>query len=179
MCLNFKTYKQKGFLPRVASSHLFPFENDGKTKEEKSGEHRSERGLTMAQATLDKQEVERIDREFETAFKRGDMATVASLYAEDARVMPPGSEMVQGRQAIEQFWRGAQEQMGVKEITLTILEVATSGNIGYEVGTATLKIEPSGGQATTAPVKYLVAWKRQADGAWRLAVDIWNSNVQA
>ncbi len=133
----------------------------------------------MAQATLDKQEVDRIAREFAAAFNRGDMATVASFYAENAKVMPPGSEVVQGRQAIEQFWRGAQEQMGVKEVTLNVQEVEASGDIAYEVGTATLKIEPPGGQATTAPFKYLVAWKRQADGAWRLAVDIWNSNALA
>jgi ketosteroid isomerase-like protein len=45
----------------------------------------------MAGATLDKQEVERLAREWEAAFRRGDMATLASLYAEDAKLMPPGS----------------------------------------------------------------------------------------
>ena len=133
----------------------------------------------MTQVTLVKQEVDRINREFVAAFNRGDMATVASCYAEDAKVMPPGSEVVQGRQAIEQFWRGVQEQMGVKEVTLDSQEVEASGDIAYEVGAATLKIEPPGGQATTVPIKYLVAWKRQADGAWRLAVDIWNNNAPA
>ena len=72
----------------------------------------------MAQATLVKQEIDRILREFEAAFNRGDMATVASFYAEDAKLMPPGSEVVQGQQAIEQLWRGVQEQMGVKEVTI-------------------------------------------------------------
>lgn len=133
----------------------------------------------MTQATLDKQETDRLAREFAAAFNRGDMATVASFYAEDAKVMPPGSEVVQGRQAIEQFWRGAQEQMGVKEVTKNVQEVEASGDLAYEVGTATLKIEPPGGQAITALFKYLVVWKRQADGAWQLAVDIWNSNTPA
>jgi uncharacterized protein (TIGR02246 family) len=133
----------------------------------------------MAQATLDKQEVDRLAGEFAAAFNRGDMATVASFYVEDAKVMPPGSEVVQGRQAIEQFWRSAQEQMGVKEVTINVQEVEASGDIAYEIGTATLKIEPPGGQAITAPFKYLVVRKRQADGAWPLAVDIWNSNTPA
>jgi uncharacterized protein (TIGR02246 family) len=133
----------------------------------------------MTQATLVKQEVDRTNREFVAAFNRGDMATVASCYVEDAKVMPPGSEVVQGREAIEQFWRGVQKQMGVKEVTLDSQEVEASGDIAHEVGTATLKIEPPGGQAATVPIKYLVAWKRQADGAWRVAVDIWNSNAPA
>lgn len=133
----------------------------------------------MAQATLDKQEVDRLAREFAAAFNRGDMATVASFYVEDAKVMPPGSEVVQGRKAIEQFWRGAQEQMGVKEVTINVQEVEASGDIAYEVGIATLKIEPPGGQAITAPFKYLVVRKRQAGGAWPVTVDIWNSNTPA
>jgi uncharacterized protein (TIGR02246 family) len=130
----------------------------------------------MAGATLDKQEGERLAREWEAAFKRGDMATLASLYAEEAKLMPPGSEMLRGRQAIEQFWRAAQEQIGIKEIRLDVQEVEAGVDYGYEVGRATLRIEPQNGQAMTDTMKYLVAWKRETDGAWQLAADIWNSD---
>lgn len=132
----------------------------------------------MTGATLEKQEVTRLDQEFAAAFTRGDMATVASLYTEDALVMPPGSEAIRGRQAIEQFWRAAKEQMGIQTLSLHPQEVVASEDLAYEIGTATLQVATPQGP-TTDTAKYLVAWRRQMDGAWRLAADIWNNNTPA
>jgi ketosteroid isomerase-like protein len=39
------------------------------------------------------------------AFNKGDAAKVAMYYKSDATVFPPGSDMLQGRQYIEQFWK--------------------------------------------------------------------------
>jgi uncharacterized protein (TIGR02246 family) len=104
---------------------------------------------------------------------RGDAASVAALYTDDATLMPPNSEMVQGKQGVQDFWSGA-IQMGTKDVALTTVEVGGSGDTAYEIGKYTLKIQPAGQEATTGSGKYLVVWKRQADGTWKLHVDIWN-----
>ena len=135
-------------------------------------------GPTMAGVTLTKQEAARLDQELAAAFTRGDMATVASMYTEDGVVMPPGSEAVRGRRAIEQLWRSLREQMGVQAVTISPQEVVASEDLAYEVGSADLHVATPQGEAIDT-VKYLVAWKRQADGAWRLAADIFNTNAPA
>lgn len=132
----------------------------------------------MAGAGTVRQEIEQRNREFVAAFNRGDAAGVAAAYIEDARVLPPGGAMVSGRQAIQQFWQGVMG-MGVREVDLRTQEVEASGDLAYEIGSATLRIEPAGGSPTTDTVKYVVVWQRRAGESWQLAVDIWNSTTQA
>jgi uncharacterized protein (TIGR02246 family) len=132
----------------------------------------------MAGAGTVRQEIEQRNREFVAAFNRGDAAGVAAMYVEDARVLPPGGAMASGRQAIQQFWQSVMG-MGVREVDLRTQEVESSGDLAYEIGAATLAIQPESGSPTTDTVKYVVVWKRRAGGAWQLAVDIWNANTQA
>jgi uncharacterized protein (TIGR02246 family) len=123
-----------------------------------------------------RQAIEERNREFVSAYSRGDTAGIAALYTEDAKVLPPGGETVTGRPGIQQFWQAVRD-MGVQAVTLNTLDVESSGDLAYEVGSATLKIQPAGGQAATDTIKYVIVWKRQAGGPWQLAVDIWNSNT--
>ena len=132
----------------------------------------------MSGARTVNQEIEQRNREFVAALKRGDAAGVAALYRDDARVLPPGGTMVSGRQAIQQFWQGVMDA-GALEVDLQTQQVESSGDLAYEIGSATLTIQPEGGSPTTDTVKYVVVWKRRAGGSWQLAVDIWNSNIQA
>jgi len=129
----------------------------------------------MVVAGTVRQEIERRVGEFVAAFNRGDMAALAGLYTEDAKLLPPDSAMMTGRSAIQQFWQGARD-MGVREVDLRVQEVEQGGDLASEIGLATLMIQPEGGQATTDTVKYVVVWKRQRGGPWQLAVDIWNGN---
>ena len=58
---------------------------------------------------------------------------------------------------------------------LTTDDVGRSGDIAYEVGKVSLTIQPVGKEPTTSAAKYVVVWKRQPDGSWKLHRDIWNS----
>ena len=124
-----------------------------------------------------RQEIEQRVREFEAAFNRRDAAALAAMYTEDARLLPPGSEMLSGRQAIQQFWQGVMD-MGVREVDLQTEAVETNGDLAYEIGSATLKIQSQGDSPMTNTVKYVVVWQRRAKGPWQMAVDIWNSDTQ-
>ena len=114
-------------------------------------------------------------RRFEDAFNRGDAAGAARhFYTRDARVLPPGSEMVQGLDRIAEYWAAAAAtpQMGVGRVQLTTLDLQPLGDGAYEIGRATLTLS-DGGRVTP---KYVVLWK-QEDGAWRRHVDIWNMDT--
>ncbi len=126
--------------------------------------------MVGAQAT--QQEIESRVREFEASFNRQDAAALAAMYTEDARLLPPGSEMVSGRQAIQQFWQSAFD-MGVSGGELRPQQIEARDDLAYEMSTATLRM----GDAGTQAVKYVVVWKRQTGGVWQLAVDIWNADT--
>jgi uncharacterized protein (TIGR02246 family) len=116
--------------------------------------------------------VDETSRRFEEAFNRGDAAGAARLfYTRDARVLPPGAQMVQGLDKIAEYWAAAASaaQMGVRRVELTTLELQPLGDEAYEIGRATLTLA-GGGRVMP---KYVVVWK-QEDGAWRRHVDIWN-----
>lgn len=116
---------------------------------------------------------------FGEAVRQGNAAAVGALYAEDAILLPPGSEMIKGRPGIQEFWQGGLK-MGIKDAVLTSVDVTAFGNTAVEIGTYALKIQPEGQAAIIEDHgKYVVVWKKMADGAWKLSVDIWNASIPA
>jgi uncharacterized protein (TIGR02246 family) len=116
--------------------------------------------------------------EFASAFNKGDGASVAALYTEDALLLPPGGARVDGREAIQAFWQGAIDQ-GLTDIKLEAVEVESAGNTAYEVGGFSLKAPNESGELVSSTGKYIVVWHKSADGNWRLHRDIWNSTPQS
>ena len=103
------------------------------------------------------------------AFNRGDVAAFARVYTEDARILPPDMEPVDGRAAIEAFWAGATQQLGIHDLRLTSDEVEVLGATAYEQGRFAF-----GTSQGPARGKYIVVWRREPDGEWRWHRDIWN-----
>jgi uncharacterized protein (TIGR02246 family) len=117
--------------------------------------------------------LEKLGKEFADAFARGDYSAVTRMYAEDAIAFPPDGDMVKGRPAIEALWKEA-GATGIKSLEFHLVDVASSGNLAAETGTAVLHIQPAGQAATTASIKYVVVWKKGA-GGWQIYRDIWNA----
>ena len=66
------------------------------------------------------------------AVARGDAAHVAAMYAADARVMPAGSEPIQGADAILKFWQSA--LTGIGGVALKTVDLFVQGSMATEVG---------------------------------------------
>src|SRR5215470_19740223 len=62
--------------------------------------------LSQSKATI-----QSLDDKWAEAFNKGDAATVAAMYTEDAYVLPPGADYGQGRNAIEALWRKNMQQL--------------------------------------------------------------------
>ena len=118
--------------------------------------------------------IEKQNAAFSAAFARGDAAALAAAYTDDAIVLPPDAEMVRGKAGIEALWKGL-ISAGAKSLALTTVDVQSSGALAVETGTGILKIQPSGAAEQTQSAKYVVVWKRQADGSWKLHRDMWNA----
>jgi uncharacterized protein (TIGR02246 family) len=116
--------------------------------------------------------IEQVNTLFSEAIARGDAQAIAKLYTEDAMLLPERGELVKGRQAIGEFWKTAMDG-GVKSVTVTTLDVGGSGDLAHEVGTVLLTLQAEGRPPATASAKFVVVWKREADG-WKIHRDIWN-----
>jgi uncharacterized protein (TIGR02246 family) len=106
------------------------------------------------------------------ASNQGDADALASLYADDAVLLPPDHEPVRGRAAIGDFWRQGTDE-GLEVTTLT---VEVDGDLGYLVGRYHL---PATDEEPADSGKYVMCLKRQRDGAWKLTADIWNRSGEA
>lgn len=100
---------------------------------------------------------------------------VAGFYAEDAVVMPPNHPIVEGRDKIRTFFRGLIDS-GFSSISLETTTVESVGNLAYGRGRYTLSMSPPGGSPVRDVGKYIVVYRRRADGSWRAAADIFNSD---
>lgn len=52
------------------------------------------------------------------------------------------------------------------------VEVARSGDLAYETGSYSLTMSDPEGNAATQSGHYVVVWKKDAAGAWKVAVDV-------
>ena len=123
-----------------------------------------------------RQSIEEANVKLGEAARSGDAAALASLYAADAKLLPPNSEMIQGREGVEAYWAGG-FQMGIKDVVLTTVDVMIMGDMVCEIGKAKVTIQPEGMDEIQDIAKYVVIWKNSTDGAWKLYVDIWNTSL--
>lgn len=106
-------------------------------------------------------------------FGRRNMAALDDIYTADASILPPGSPMISGREAIKKFWSDLIQAANAKSALLSSVEVIPASDGLLEIGRATLTIMPEGQSETQMDVKYVVFW-RQENGLWKWHVDIWN-----
>jgi uncharacterized protein (TIGR02246 family) len=114
------------------------------------------------------------NKDFMVTFSQGDAAGMADLYTDEGQVLPPNSDFVIGKEAIQAFWQALMD-MGIKEAKLDIVEVEEQDDLAVEVSKYTLQGEE--GQVLDQG-KYIVIWKRE-DGQWKLHRDIFNSSLPA
>jgi uncharacterized protein (TIGR02246 family) len=119
-----------------------------------------------------RQAIEEANEVFMAAFNAHDGAALAELYTEDAQLLPPNSDFVIGREAIEVFWPAIFDQ-GIDAALLEIREVDALGNTAVEVSNYTLYLA----DGTVADQgKYMIVWKR-VSGKWFIHRDIFNSSL--
>ncbi|MEP6692262.1 MAG: nuclear transport factor 2 family protein [Gemmatimonadaceae bacterium] len=119
--------------------------------------------------------IEAQNRAWMRAVKRGDAPAVAALYADSAALYVPSTDVLVGRPAVENFYKGAAVS-GLKEMRLTMVHVLTSGSMAREIGRYTATIQPPNAvNAVHENGKYVTVWTRQLDGSWKIDSHIWNA----
>ena len=142
----------------------------------------SDSAATATTPTVDvaavRQSIERSDSIWADAIKRGDAATVASVYTEDAISLLNGMPALRGKQAIQEGTATMFKDIGLKDAKVTTNDVEVHGDLALEMGTYEMTMRPPGAKADVVDKgKFLAVWKKQADGTWKLYRDAPSSDV--
>jgi uncharacterized protein (TIGR02246 family) len=109
------------------------------------------------------------------AFQEKDLDKAMSYYADDAALFVSNGALVKTKDAIKMAWKPVLAAPGPgTSFTASYVEVARSGDLAYEYGTYDVQTEVKKGKVTDEKGKYVVVWKKQADGSWKAAADISN-----
>jgi len=107
---------------------------------------------------------------FQDAALAGDFATAVESYAVDAVFMPPNAPIYEGREA-----ELAHLETGppVVAFSWNAIEVDGSGDLAYARGPYSVSVL-IGADTVSMLGKWVGIFRRQPDGAWRMALEIWN-----
>lgn len=115
---------------------------------------------------------------FADGIRHGDTRSVASVYADAARLLAPSTELIEGRDAIEAFWQAGLDA-GIVDIELEAAAVERRDRMAFEIGRYVLRIRPAAGQNVLDRGRYLMVLEQEADGSWRRAVEMFNPDAAA
>jgi uncharacterized protein (TIGR02246 family) len=109
------------------------------------------------------------------ALARGDAAGAAALYADDARLLTAAADVIGGRRQIEAYWR-AGLAVGLSGVELQTTELRIGDGIALELGRYSFVLDGDDGPVVDRG-KYVALHRREADGAWRRTVDVFNPDA--
>lgn len=116
-------------------------------------------------------EIRRVFDRYVEASNGRDADALAALYAEDALLLPPDQELVEGREAIREFWEDGTEP----GLTASVERIEVTGDLAFLVGRYALP--PTELDAADVGKLVLCLRRDRADGAWRITCDIWNGSL--
>lgn len=110
---------------------------------------------------------------FVVALTGGDARAAAACYTDTARLVAPSADLMEGRAAIEAFWKAGLEA-GISRVELEPFEVERRGGLAYEIGRYALQLTALDGGTVIDRGSYLLVLARQGDGSWERAVEMFS-----
>jgi ketosteroid isomerase-like protein len=125
----------------------------------------------------DRDIIERQRADYVDAFNRQDIRTMAGYVAADIDAMAPGRAPIRGIDAQMQFWH---EGFAAARSLLFVLssELELMGDVAVDRHRWVLdSLAKYGSRPVHDEGKGIWIWRRQADGGWKVARSIWNSDL--
>jgi ketosteroid isomerase-like protein len=114
-------------------------------------------------------------RDWAKAAESGDVERTLTYWADDAIVLEPDQPAYIGKVAIRQMVRTS---MKIPKFKITWAPesavMSKSGDIGYLIEHNRVTFADSTGKVHTQFGKAVTIWRKDATGAWKCVVDIWN-----
>ena len=114
-------------------------------------------------------------REYEAAIGAGDISRIASMFAQDAVVMPQDGSVLTGREAIKSWYQNALAGSKAKQTT-SVDEIEVTGDSAFVRGSFTLSFAAKGGgHPNEVNGTSMAIYKRQVDGPWEASRVMWTT----
>jgi uncharacterized protein (TIGR02246 family) len=121
--------------------------------------------------------VRALDAEFIRHANAGDAAALTgAFYTDDAVLLAPGTPRFDGAEAIQAFWQGFIDG-GARDVWIETTTIVEAGEYGYGVGAYRCTQPASSGERVRDTGKYIVVYRRQPDGGWKVIADQFNSDL--
>jgi uncharacterized protein (TIGR02246 family) len=106
----------------------------------------------------------------------GDLNSIVAMFADDAVLMPPNDTTVYGKEEIRAWWEEYFTYFRVTSSVETEREVTVVGDRAFIRASFSVTIVPKErGPRILDDIRSLTVWRRNPDGIWKIAHQIWNS----
>lgn len=107
------------------------------------------------------------------AFEDPDPTAWVICYTEDAIFIGPGLPTIEGRAA----FRAAAAQTTISSMQIVADSTIGAGDFAATVGRASWVSGPRDSGAPTTRRRFLMVWRREPDGRWRIARELLNEDL--
>lgn len=109
---------------------------------------------------------------FSEYYMNEDYKSLANAYASDAKILPPGADIIEGRAAIKKRWV-LPEGVSVPHHKITPTEIKIIGDYAYDMGYYEGITRRADQSEVSWKGKYLIIWEKE-EGEWKIYMDAWN-----
>jgi ketosteroid isomerase-like protein len=117
---------------------------------------------------FDTNQISAAERRVTAALAAPDVTAWVYEYTEDAVLLEPAAPPVAGRAALLDL---ARSMKPIASATINSDHIEGSGNVAYSYGIAMWTSARSPDATSTTRVRQILAWRRESDGVWRIAME--------
>ena len=126
----------------------------------------------MALSTSDISAIRAAEKALAEAFESPDRTAWVDFYTDDAVFVGPGLSALEGRSAL----LDAAPHISISSMEIVADSTLGTGELAAALGRVTW-LSPNGSDSNLVRRRFLMVWRREPDGQWRIAREMLNEDV--